>query len=120
MTLQDLANLIHLRRYLYDIQNGYAALPKDSTKGLGQKIRELDLKIVKHALEHNLDEPVMFRSTDDDFNVSTKMIGQSIVKYGVTPEVLEAAQKTTASEDIVETKPAKKAAKKGSFQRSDD
>ncbi len=135
MTLQDLANLIQLRRYLYDIQNGYAALPKENTKGLGQKIRELDLKIVKHALEYSTEEQVsLFRSNDADFEASTLMIGKPSFTNGmvainapldsdppvVLPEVKEPADMPVQQKVGEETKSAKKAAKKGSFQRSND
>lgn len=80
MKLSDLTNLVHLRRFLYEIQNGFGSLSKEDQKGLNVKIREIDSIVVKASLSTDFKElaasvsPVNVSTTDADFEASTKMV----------------------------------------------
>lgn len=91
MKLNDLTNLVHLRRFLYEIQNGYGSLSKEDSKGLNAKIREIDSIVVKATLSTDFknlaaqaEAGAAFQasSTEDDFEKSSKMVLEDRKKEG--------------------------------------
>jgi hypothetical protein len=129
MDLQSLANLIHLRRYLYDVQNGYGTLSKEHLKGINLKIRELDSLIVKNALSESLTTTVThsFSSSDADFEATSKRVLElhAVSKASAGIENVDGVTVASAPEDKVEEKPAEEEKpapkkRKGAFSRSSE
>lgn len=132
MDLQSLANLITLRRYLHDVQNGYAVLPKEQLKGINAKLRELDALIVKNALTATVTTTVTHSvtSSEADFEASTKLVVESrkakveVSQAGVEISSSEGVTVANAPEEKVEKTEEAKAApapkkRKGAFSRTD-
>lgn len=130
MDLNSIVNLIHLRRYLHDVQNGYAAISKEHLRGINVKIRELDTLIIKNAVTANLTEQInrTAQSSDADFEASSQLVLKSrdskitVSKAGVEIESSSGVTVASAPEEKSETpeapKPVKK--KRGAFTRTDD
>lgn len=127
MTLQDVVNLIQLRRFLHDVQNGYSVLSKEQLRGINAKLRELDNTIVKNALSSNLtmSSSMQVVSTESDFEASTELVLKSrnasvaISKAGVDIENQGGVTVASAPPDAEADKPAPKK-KRGAFSRTEE
>lgn len=89
MQLQDITNLIELRKYLQMIYNeGGGGVTKDQLKQLPTKLSEIDLAIMEGSLKLNMDElkyplkTFMVSSTANNLD-ETKSLSELLAQNGV-------------------------------------